>query len=246
MFRKAMTRLGFAALRLGLTVPAFQLSERFYELAYLRDILNRLRVNVVFDVGANKGWYSKHVRMMGYEGEIFSFEPIAADCQAIRQLAQGDPKWHVCGYALGAEDTERAFNIVTGGDSTTVLSSFLEPRTASGAMTSETVRLVRLDAVAPGLLAKIDRPRIFLKIDTQGFDLEVLKGARATLPQCVGMQSEISVTPIYHGMPHYTKALDLYEQCGFRLMNLFVIKRAAKQSVLEYDCIMARLEELDR
>lgn len=60
----------------------------------------------------------------------------------------------------------------------------------------------------------------------------------------IGLQSEISVTPIYRNMTHYTKALDYYESLGFSLMNLFVVNRTSHTSILEYDCIMVRLEEI--
>jgi hypothetical protein len=62
----------------------------------------------------------------------------------------------------------------------------------------------------------------------------------------VGLQSEISVTPIYANMPHYTQALDYYESRGFSLLNLFIVNRTAEGSILEYDCIMARSSELRR
>jgi hypothetical protein len=62
----------------------------------------------------------------------------------------------------------------------------------------------------------------------------------------VGIQSEISVIPLYEGMPHYTESLACYEQFGFALMNLFVVNWTPDGRVVEYDCVMARLGALQR
>lgn len=112
---------------------------------------------------------------------------------------------------------------------------------------TESVEIKRLDSILGNLLShiKIDTPRIFLKVDTQGYDLEVVKGAELVLGRIVGLQAELSVTPIYKNMPHYTKVLEYFESLDFALMNLFVVNRTSHQSILEYDCIMAKLNELD-
>jgi hypothetical protein len=101
------------------------------------------------------------------------------------------------------------------------------------------VEIHRLDEVLPTLIGDMQSPRIFLKMDTQGYDSEVLKGASGYLEQIKGIQSEISVIPIYDGMPHYTESLAQYEALGFKLIDLFVVNRR-DDCVIEYDCVMAR------
>ena len=56
----------------------------------------------------------------------------------------------------------------------------------------------------------------------------------------LGLQSEVSVVPLYDGMPHYTKSLETYERLGFGLVDLFVVNRTKEGHVMEYDCIMER------
>jgi hypothetical protein len=73
--------------------------------------------------------------------------------------------------------------------------------------------------------------------------VEVVKGAREVLPHVMLLQSEISVDPIYEGMPHYLEALAFYESLGFTLMSLFPVARtSAYGNIIEYDCLMARLD----
>jgi len=95
------------------------------------------------------------------------------------------------------------------------------------------------------LLKDIVAPRVFLKIDTQGYDMEVVKGAAGCIHWIMGLQSEISVAPIYEDMPHYTEALAYYESLGLSLMDLFIVSRAKDGRVLEYDCLMARSDQLE-
>lgn len=126
----------------------------------------------------------------------------------------------------------------------TVLSSFLPFKQQSDNTRTVAVQIRRLDDVLPELVAEIESPRIFLKMDTQGFDSQVLDGASACIDQIVGMQSEISVIPIYDGMLPYTDSLSHYERLGFALMDLFPVNRTPEGCVMEYDCVMARTREL--
>jgi FkbM family methyltransferase len=214
----------------------------FNQWGHLMDLIRRLEINIFLDVGANRGFFSKHLRMAGYRGRLFSFEPIPEDQEHIRALAVNDPSWTVCGYALGAESGCKNFQInLCGGDgSETVMSSFLPLKEQYGGARTVSVEVHRLDEVLPELIAGIGSPRIFLKMDTQGYDSQIFEGASGCLNQIMGIQSEISVIPAYDGMPHYTESLARYEEFGFDLTNLFVVNRTQDGRVVEYDCLMGR------
>lgn len=233
--------MAHAALKIGIKVPEIQAVRRFYEQQYLRDYLSKWQINCVFDVGANNGKYAHHLRMMGYDGYIFSFEPILKDYLELSRLCQGDVRWKAFNFALGSENSRKPFNIIE--QSGTVFSSFLEPKFQTN-KNVQMVEIKRLDSIFTELLSGIENPRIFLKTDTQGYDLEVVKGIENRIDDIIGLQAELSVTPIYEESPHYTKSLTYFESLGFSLMNLFVVNRGKHGKVLEYDCIMARLERL--
>lgn len=237
---QAMKRVSFALIRTG-RVPAEVVPlQKFQEYAYLLGLLKSLDVDCVLDVGANRGFYAQNLREGGFKGHILSFEPIRANCDHIDKLAVGDDRWKSVSVALGATEGVRQFNVIESG-SQNVLSSFLTFNGDDETSTKvEDVMVRRLDSILPELLPAQSRRRIYLKMDTQGYDLEVFKGSQGVLGDVVALQSEISVRPIYDGMPHYTDALQVYEQAGFSVMNLFVVNRTAGGAVLEYDCLMAR------
>lgn len=118
----------------------------------------------------------------------------------------------------------------------------LQPNFKTPNSRTEMVDIVRLDEELPRLLPDWRGRRVYLKMDTQGYDLEVFRGAQGILGSVVGLQSELSVQPLYAGMPHYIDALATYEGAGYDLHNLSVVGRAEDGSVIELNCYMRRRE----
>lgn len=239
MIRSALVNLSFRAIASGFRFPDSKNLADFIQWSRLIDLLHRLEINVFLDVGANRGTFSKHLRVGGYRGRLISFEPIPEDQERIRALAKRDDNWRVCGYALGAESCRKSFNVNLSNDKT-VFSSFLSIKQKVGDARTIPVEVRRLDDVLPELIAGIALPRIFLKMDTQGFDKQVFDGATRYAEQIVGIQSEVSVIPLYEGMPHFTESLAHYESFGYQLVDLFAVSRLRDHRVVEYDCVMIR------
>ncbi|AGH48495.1 MULTISPECIES: FkbM family methyltransferase [Sphingomonadales] len=241
MLKRIAASLGHRAIAAGAHVPDVASFRAFDQQARTMRLIRKLDINLVLDVGANRGFWSQHLRQSGYTGAIMTFEPLAANAPAIAAKRNGDPNWHAMACALGKEDGTADFNmIVTGEDDETVLSSFL-PLKGKGSRTQvETVEVKRLDGFLPMIREIVPDARIFLKMDTQGFDANVVAGAGALIDQVRLLQSEVSVVPLYEGMVHYTDSLSEYEKLGFRLADLFVVNRMPDGTVLEYDCLMMR------
>jgi FkbM family methyltransferase len=222
----------------GLQLPQAQL-ERVSELSFLRRLLEQLHVDCVLDVGANRGQFAKELRGIGYNGTLVSFEPISSEFQAMKQDFEGDTHWRGYQIALGSRPGMMAISI----PKLTVMSSLLEATDGGGDARKETIEVRRLDHVLPDLVKSLGATRVFLKMDTQGYDLEVFRGASGCLDLIHGIQSELSVQPLYKNMPHYLEALDVYESAGFDLYNLSVVNRIADGGLLELNCFMRRAEK---
>jgi FkbM family methyltransferase len=200
-------------------------------------------VNCVIDVGAHEGEYAKRLRAGGYSGRIVSFEPVPRAFAELERAAAEDPDWHVHRLALGRDEGATTMNTVPG-----TLSS-LRPPTKFGARRyarlrdPETVEVQvrRLDAVLDDALDGLDGPRPYLKLDTQGFDLDVFAGAGDRIAEFVGMQSELALMQIYEGMPRLPEALPVYEAAGFDVAAMYPVSRQGRTGrVLEFDCVMVR------
>jgi FkbM family methyltransferase len=211
--------------------------------AQLGVLLRLYGITCVLDVGAHKGQHARLLRSAGYTGRIVSFEPVAEAFEVLRGRAAEDPDWQVRQVALGREDGVLDMRVVPG-----TLSSMLAP-TAFGARRygrlkqPETVEVPvrRLDGLLDDVLAGIPEPRIFLKLDTQGFDLEAFAGLGDRAADVAVLQSEVALVPIYEDMPRMTEALATYEQAGFAVAALYPVTRDARTArVLEYDCVLVR------
>jgi FkbM family methyltransferase len=212
---------------------------------HLRNVLGLLKINCIIDVGANAGQFGSMLRDIGYHGQIFSFEPLASAFAQLEQVTSADKKWRIFQLAVGSKESEMTINRATATD----FSSFRTP-TAYGKKRfpnhmkpagQEKVKMTTLASLWPDITDGIIKPRIFLKMDTQGYDLEVLKGAGATLRQVMGIQSEISLKPIYENVPDYLEVLAKLRHHGFGLTGMYLVARDKKTlEVIEYDCVMLR------
>lgn len=220
---------------MGVKAPEAHI-DRYVELGYLKLLLDTLEINCVLDVGANRGQFSRELRAIGYTGDIISFEPIPREFEFMSRQFEGDGRWRGHQMALGAENTTMTIHI----PKLSVMSSLLDSVQKEPGMESAEVEVRRLDGLLAEVTAHVASPRIFLKMDTQGYDLQVLKGAGDKVSSFLGMQSELSVVPLYENMPHYTEALQTYEAAGFELYNLSVVNRVADGGLLELNCFMKR------
>lgn len=214
---------------------------------HVASLLHHYRVDCVLDVGANTGQYAKQLRRYGYRGRIISFEPVPEIMEKLRAAAADDPDWHVYPYALGREDRTDTINVVYGS-----MSSMLGPSDFGTTRykrfqhsREEKIEVRRLDGLLDKVLDGLDEPRPYLKMDTQGFDLEAYAGGGDRVREFVGMQSEVALMQIYEGMPRMDEAVPVYESDGFEITGMYPVTREEKTGrVLEFDCVMARAEML--
>lgn len=192
------------------------------EAARLARLLAYYQIDTVLDVGANIGQYARYLRLIGYRGRIICFEPLAEAHAALSRFAKNDTAILVAPrMALGEIGGSVTINVSANSESSSILAvSELHVTAEPGVTTvaTETVPMYRLDVVAPDYLAGAGR--VFLKIDAQGYELPVLRGASALLPDIRGLQLELSLESLYEGEPLYREVIDTVEGLGYSLHDL--------------------------
>ena len=90
-------------------------------------------------------------------------------------------------------------------------------------------------------MERIPEPRAYLKLDTQGWDLQVLAGAERSLEHVLALQTEISLKPVYADAPDYSASIETVRRAGFEIAALFPVSRYRGIALIELDCIAARV-----
>lgn len=177
------------------------------------------RTDLVLDVGANTGQYGRQLRSTGFRGRIVSFEPLPDASAELERAINGDSLWEGRNLALGEKDGQVTMNVSGNSVSSSVLS--MEQRAERAAPDSAyvdtcDVQMARLDSVAPSLLSPDGR--IHLKLDVQGYEMQVLQGATLTLPRIASVEAEMSLVPLYEGQALLPELIDHLSSEGFQLV----------------------------
>lgn len=188
----------------------------------LAEVLKLANINVVLDVGANEGQFAREIREHGYFGKIVSFEPLSDAHIKLLGFASRDQAWHVHGQlAIGDSDGEVEIHVAGNSVSSSVL-PMLETHSnaamGSAYVASERVPIARLDSVIDQYVEADSN--LFVKIDTQGFEWQVLNGAPLTIQRALGVLCELSLVPLYDGQALWRDIIDRLEAEGFVLWAL--------------------------
>ncbi len=224
-----------------------------YQLAtHTKELFQALQINCVLDVGANKGQYARFLRVhVGYEGEILSFEPVPELASVLEKKAETDPLWKVFSCALGATESSLEINITKG----TTLHSFLTPTPVGIDHIDQTNTIIRREVVPVKTVDHILKSpqsnpspsrRVFLKMDTQGYDSEVLKGAASSIPQIFALQTELSCLHLYEKMMDFPASLSFLQQMGFDITGFFPVNHDKWYRAVEFDCLAINRDVMTR
>ena len=171
------------------------------------------KAKTLIDVGSNKGQFGLLTRKFFPDIKIHSFEPQIEELN-IQKKILGSNNINYYNFALGSEEKISNLYITERKDS----SSLLKPiETNSKKYLAKEIRKIsvkRLDKL-PGL-NNIERPSI-LKLDVQGFELEVLKGSNEILNFIDYIITEVSFVEIYENQVMENKLVDFIQSKSFKL-----------------------------
>lgn len=179
-------------------------------------LLGPKRPVILFDVGANIGQTIASFLEMFPDSQIHSFEPSPATFEALRNAYGHDARVHLENLALGDQEGTLPFHVT---QDYSVNDSLLEPAWDAGAKIVS-VRVSTLDRYCQQhRVETID----YLKIDTQGFDLQVLRGADQLLKEkrVRSLSVELTFSPMYKSQPSYIEVLSFLETAGYQPLGFY-------------------------
>jgi FkbM family methyltransferase len=195
-------------------------------------------VDIVLDVGANTGQYASRLRAQGYRGQIVSFEPLVDAYAQLEAAASEDPLWLTFNVALGDMNAQAVIHVSENSYPSSLLPLTERCRSASpdvAYVSDQAITMAKLDdLVVPEGLA-------LLKIDVQGTEDAVIRGAHETLRRVVAVEIELSLVSLYRGQKLAHEMCAMLRTKGFvpvALENAFA--DPATNEVLQIDCLFRR------
>jgi hypothetical protein len=172
----------------------------------IRQLLKAHNINLVIDVGANKGQFRNALKEhCGYKGKVASFEPIPDLAANLKQLSASDSSWNVFDVALGSEVGNLEFDVYSRSE--------------------------------------IPPEQTFLKMDTQGFDLNVMRGAGSMLRRFPFILTEVPNRQIYEGMSSFEDCINFLRENSFSPVGFWAVSRGASFEATEFDCLAVNVGE---
>ncbi len=205
-----------------------------------------MHIDVVLDVGANAGQFAHHLRRdLDFEGRICSFEPLSVPFRRLQMRAAEDPDWQAFNLALGDVEGMATINVAANSESSSMLQMLplhTEAAPESRFVGTEDVEIRTLDAIFDDLCHPGEA--VFLKIDTQGFEGRVLRGADRCLPNIDTVQVEMSLAPLYSDELTFGELYQLLLGKGYAMVDLepgFTNPQTGQ--LLQADAIFHRFEQ---
>ena len=193
-----------------------------HPIARRKRIFETCRIDTVIDIGANTGFFAQELRnYVGYTNRILSFEPLSTAFELLKTNAKNDPDWAVFNYALGDTEKTLEINIARNSFSSSfldMLPSHIQSAPESRYIGRDLTEIKTLDSVFGDWCNPNNN--VYMKIDTQGFESRIIKGAEKSLSQIDIVQMEMSLVPLYKGELLFPDMCMLMAEKGFRLIGI--------------------------
>ncbi len=196
---------------------------------FLVRVCGAAQVDCILDIGANVGQTGIELRSRGYTGRIVSFEPQIDVFRSLQRTAAEDSLWECRNEGLGAQDQTIEMELSAFSPSSSMLkmeSKHVELWPMSSPIGRALVPVRTLDGLADEL--NLSRASICMKLDVQGFESSVLKGAAGVLKETKVVFVELLFADLYEGQSRYFDVIKILEDSGLRFIGLFGVFRDIK------------------
>jgi FkbM family methyltransferase len=195
------------------------------------------------DAGANRGQFALAFRHANPASMIHAFEPLKGPAAVLGRVFAADPRMRVSQVALGAEPSETSIN-VSRKDASSSLLPITQTQVSMAPGTehshTETIQVTTLPLAMAGHVLPEGS---LMKIDVQGYELEVLKGAVPLFPRLSDIYCECSFDEFYGGQALAHQVIDWLHQHAYRLAGVYNLTYADDGRAVQADFHFRRVDE---
>jgi FkbM family methyltransferase len=191
------------------------------------------QIEHIIDVGANEGQFAFMARYAWPSARIDCFEPDPDAFSRLKENHGDDRLINLYNNAIGSESTELFLNL----GKTSAQNSFLQ-ELGTSSQESIAVPVITLDEI----YQSFPRETTLLKVDVQGYELEVLKGANALLSHLNFVLLEISLTNLYKEGVEIDTLWQFMKNNGYRYYSIIDQYRdSVSHNILQMDVIFEKI-----
>ena len=175
----------------------------------------------IVDIGANKGQFALMLKKLNSNSIIHSFEPLNNAYNIFKKIFKNDPNINAYPFAIGNTKEDKNIFVSMRDDSSSILPiSENQEEIYPGTGLKETM-VISVDRLENFISIKDITYPSLLKIDVQGFELEVLLGSENILHSFDYIYCECSFIELYKGQPLVYEIVDFLRQSGFHLDGIY-------------------------
>lgn len=209
------------------------------DILFIKQKLN-FSPKTIFDIGAARGQWSQAARMVFPEAQIYAFEPINESYKMMQERMKHDNCFRAFNFALSDETTKISFGLNSFHDSSSIL-KMTEAHKIEFKQT-EKEEIIDIDTFRLDSIKEINIvDPVFLKIDVQGAELMVLRGAEKIFDKIDGIQMELNFENFYESQATYIEVCDFMYSHNFkRFFQIGLIKSQKSNKILACDLVFLR------
>jgi FkbM family methyltransferase len=200
------------------------------------------KIGTVLDVGANEGQFVKVARVLFPQAPILAFEPNPHLKSSLERLLSASGRGALLPLACGPEEGVLPLYLTKFSPSASLLQpTALQIPDFPAAEVGETIEVTvkRLDDVVRA--SELASAPYLLKLDVQGFELEVLQGATSILPDVAVILCEVNAESFYTGQAGFEQIYLFLREHGFKLIDIGEpIRARATGEVLYFDVVFLK------
>jgi len=183
-------------------------------------LIREKNVSKIIDIGANKGQFAESIFKRNKHLRVVSFEPLPEAYKILAQKVAQNNHWESYNCAIGSDSSESTIYVSENSHSSSLLKINQNHLTAE-----KSAKVVKEETVSVKLLSDVIKSDVketlMLKIDTQGFELEVLKGSIDLFSKVELIIVELSFVQLYDQSAKFSTVINFLEEYGFILYQIF-------------------------
>lgn len=196
-------------------------------------------IDTILDVGANIGQFGIDLTYAGYRDKIISFEPEISSFTILQRNSRKRKHWIAINLGLGSSESKLLLNVSGNyGLRSSFLSMeqiHLENLPSSRIVHTQEIAISTLDRQLK--ILNVNPNSALLKLDVQGFEYEVLKGARDSLSKIPYCFFEVSLVQMYRNEGSLLDLLNYLSNFGHEVIDIFRGTKSDKGVLLQVDVL---------